>query len=127
MNSQGIKYLIHSIKKLTTITPIIIKFYYINKVNPNSLSINFLLHDCTAILIRCCINKCKLTSSVPKSPFCTVALLLVSEEGFTLTLIFLSLESPGLHTKNLGRGNLSAIIAWASSRGAYSKFLKFSY
>jgi len=67
----------------------------------------------------------------------TVALLAVNDDGFTLTFIFLSFESPGLQMKNLGRGNLSCImnyiliksltvITLASSTGASSSYLKFS-
>lgn len=62
-----------------------------------------------------------------KFPPSTVAFYDVNEEGLTLTLIFLSLVSPGLVIKNLGKGNLSFMIYFASSTGVYKRFLKFSY
>ena len=62
-----------------------------------------------------------------KFPLSTVEFCAVREDGLTLTLIFLSLDSPGLQTKNLGRGNLSFIMYLASSTGAYKSVLKFSY
>jgi hypothetical protein len=59
----------------------------------------------------------KLTSSVKKLPDSTVEFWLLKLLGLTLTLIFLSFVSPGVHTKNRGIGNLSAIIYYASSMG----------
>jgi len=83
-------------------------------------------HDWTAILIRCCMNKFKLTSSLWKMPSATIWLLawLLYELGLTLTLIFLSLVSFGLVMKNLGMGNLSCIMNLASSMGDSRRPLK---
>ena len=86
------------------------------------VKINQLLLDCTAILIRLYIKTLRFTSSVKKFPLytslssstnnltSTVAFLAVKDEGLTLTLIFLSFVSPSFVMKNLGSGNLSAIM-----------------
>ena len=73
---------------------------------------NEMLHEHieTDILCEVVPTLAMIVNFIRKSHTSTVALLAVREDGLTLTLIFLSLESPGLHTKNLGMGNLSCIM-----------------